>query len=230
MFAHATARSDQPESYRYTVQGKLIRLDSGGKLTIVERRVRTRLWWPVVFADTWISLETSTPPLVSAAESSVRPIGAAGTLNEVLLIPSESMHFYHLANLSTVCQDIHATFSTVRAQASTADDVSRSLELARGLRSRLATWKQSYGKDCPVQSQQMPRSKPNGDAALTLTYIVANVLVFRALVQTIDTNTAESNDNQDAAKAIVAGALTCCRDAVEYLETVVSSGSAWNAF
>ncbi|KAK4975740.1 hypothetical protein LTR42_003359 [Elasticomyces elasticus] len=200
-------------------------------LPLWERRVRTRLWWGVVSADTWISLETSIPPLVSAAESSVRPIGVAGTADEVLATPSESIHFYHLASLSILCQDIHATFFTMRAQASTAHDLSQSLELARGLRSRLAYWKQSYAEDCPLQAQQIRESKPSGDAALTLTYIVANVLIFRALVRTIHTNTAHSDDtHQGAAKAIIAGALTCCRDAVEYLETVVSSGSAWNVF
>ncbi|KAK3661736.1 hypothetical protein LTR56_000227 [Elasticomyces elasticus] len=200
-------------------------------LPLWERRVRTRLWWGVVSADTWISLETSTPPLISAAESSVRPIGVAGTADEVLATPSESIHFYHLASLSILCQDIHATFFTVRAQASTAHDLSQSLELARGLRSRLANWKQSYAEDRPLQAQQVRESKPSGDAALTLTYIVANVLIFRALVRTIHFNAAHSDvTHQDAAKAIIAGALTCCRDAVEYLETVVSSGSAWNAF
>ena len=194
-------------------------------LPVWERRVRTRLWWAVYTTDCWSGIETCTPPLISGHESDVPPLTGSAASTRVLDVPRECIHFYHLASLSIIAHALHCTFFSVRASAMTSNDLNKSLELARPLRSRLCDWKQSYVRDCAEIIASQSTDEPGGNPALELAYITANILLFRALLRPIET----VRDLSGPCQAVLLGATTCCHDAIQLLETIVT-GSGFGTF
>jgi hypothetical protein len=201
---------------------------SGWSLPAWERRVRIRLWWATFSMDVWTSIETGTPFLINTAECDVRPLKIlkqASHSLDALELRKECVHFLHLTSLSRIVADLYTTFFTVQASASTSSDLFRSLELARTLRSRLSMWRQQYSADCPLTSSQTIPGDPNGNPALDLAYLVATARLFQALLRSLPYSA-----DPEAANAVHSGALTCCREAAHFLETIVSYSNVWNAF
>jgi hypothetical protein len=228
-------------------------------LPMYERRVRTRLWWAVFVMDQFVSLQTGSPCLISSAEFDVptpSPPPSFRTLPTSEIpdahdTPNGCAHFFHLVNLSLILADIHESYFTIRATARTSHDLSLSLDLARPLRARLTEWRHASASDCPLVTSSPTTQKPrgsqelNGNASLDLAYLVATVTLFRALLRPLEhgpslprTNTnaqpistnSQTPSDAGARAAIHAGALTCSREAVEFLENLVSISSMWNAF
>lgn len=224
-----------------------------------ERRVRSRVWWAVHSVDYWTSLGAGTPRLISSADFENPPLTKPTSLSfrsnnsstshpaNILEVPPRCVHFYYLTSLSNITADIYESYYTVRACASTSRNLALSLELARPLRARLAKWRQAFSADFPLPASSTATTEPNGNVALDLAYLVANVTIFRALLRPLEiqkpvspcTNGTSAarpispQDEEDKCKArtaIYTGALMCCREAADLLESLVSASSVWNAF
>lgn len=199
------------------------------KLPVWERRVRSRLWWATFSMDCWTSIELHAPLLTCVDETDVPSLTKPSSI-DILAIPPECVHFRHLTTLSSIVHDIHRTFFSIRATASLSQNLTASLERARSLRGRLSNWKQQYSADCPLPSYQTPQNEPDGNASLDLAYFAANVLLFRALLRPLSNSSGDLVELSQPIYAVLAGAVTCCRDAVQFLETIVGFSSVWNGF
>jgi hypothetical protein len=56
------------------------------------------------------------------------------------------------------------------------------------------------------------------------------VTLFRALLRPLSNTSDILVENAEPVNAVLAGAATCCRDGVQFLETIVGFSSVWNGF
>lgn len=204
-------------------------------LPLWERRVRIRLWWTVYTMDQWISLDSGITCCIHSSEYDVPMLNAHRPHSppDALQTPDHCAHFFHLVHLSRILADIHETYFTVRAAATTCQDLFLSLELARPLRSRLTEWKQAFISDCAWE--QKPSAEPNSDASLHLAFIVATMTLFRALLRPIEIHESQLSGSlgyhgRGAYGAVYTGCLNCAREAVDFLDKIVSISGPWNGF
>jgi hypothetical protein len=220
-----------------------------------ERRLRGRLWWATFVMDKWTFLGAGMPshikdddydvPLPSLHAGSSSSTSSSTDPEDPLGLLQVPAHFYHLVHLTTIVSDIVNSYYTIRATARTANSFSLSLELARPLRIRLRKWKESFTYPTVSDiSQQDENSEPHrsinesrenldGNASLSLAYIIAAMTLYRALLRAIENQTSSSWDDATEAgrMAVLAGAKECSKEVVEFVEEL-SRGDpgVWDAF
>lgn len=207
-----------------------------------EKRLRRRLWWGTYVLDKWMLLTAGLTTHINDDDFDVLPLTSADFASD-----GDSMnvrdgspgiatqvqpHFSHLVALTTIFSDMNTALFSLRASKAVARDFARTYDLAKPLRSRLSSWKESFDIFHSVQ-QQDPRSwiKLDGNVSLGLAYHALNMLLFRALMRPLDASSGSSADIQmrnNKRDSVRFGARTCCADAVEYLEQI--KPGSWNAF
>jgi hypothetical protein len=209
-----------------------------------ERRLRRRLWWATFVMDKWAFMSAGlashihddnydVSPLTAAdfvctadsseASSSVDPLGDDSS--------EPSSHFYHLSRLTAVLSDIQRAFFTVAASKRTQRDFTLSIDLAKPFRRRLKEWKTSYDSFLLAQGTGTARSRSglDGNASLGLSYLVVNIILFRALLRPVESNLPSANEPGQAGRdAVRLGAKTCCIEAVDFVESL--RRNVWDAF
>lgn len=260
---HATNRYVPNTPFRWTVMtisvgisqtlGLNINPTHWAKLPVLERKLRKRLWWCTWIMEKWAALGEGMPSNIHEDDYDVEEL-QQDDLHDILTdtrdIDVEFTHTYYLATLTSILNEIHRTYFTVRSAKTTADDLQLSLESARPLRAMLKNWQDtlpSYLK--PSKKEQDSTSKPfdhlNGNISLNLAYITVQMTLFRALLRPVSTwavafstNSARpSNQSRPTpltpeglkgAKAVLRGALTCMKEAVDFCESL--GGADWDAF
>ncbi|KIW74409.1 hypothetical protein Z517_12349 [Fonsecaea pedrosoi CBS 271.37] len=153
-------------------------------------------------------------------------------------------HFYHLARLTAILSDIQTAFFTIAASKRTERDFKLSIELAKPIRRRLKEWKTSYDAYLDTThlhghhnhhnatSMRSRSSGLDGDASLGLSYLVTNIMLFRALLRPLESNlpstSVPSSSSEAGRDAVRIGAKTCCIEAVEFVESL--RRNVWDAF
>lgn len=208
-----------------------------------EKRLRRRLWWATYVMDKWSFMTAGLSSHVKKEDFDVLPLTSSDFISSdmdslqqheaiqdgVLL---ENSHFYHLVQLSEILSDIIDSYYTIRASTTTANNFALTLELAKPLRSRLHSWKESY--DVFVSSSQVgPISKIrlDGNASLGLAYPITTMILFRALLRPLGRSEGTPEDKvmrEKGRDAVRVGAKACCVEVVQYLESV--KPGAFSAF
>ncbi|EXJ83328.1 hypothetical protein A1O1_06949 [Capronia coronata CBS 617.96] len=227
-----------------------------------ERRLRGRLWWATYVLDKWSFFGAGTPshirnddfdvelPILapnapSTVEGSPCPSTAPvdDNAHDLLAVPS---HFYHLVQLTTILSDTFDTYYSIRATSLTTNNFSLSVELAKPLRVRLKTWKDSFTASNSSAENSSPHLDTaifstiapdtlDGNASLVLAYIVTVMALYRALLRAVDNldSSLETSAYLHAAarSAVLKGAKECGKEAVEFVEDL-SRGDVgvWDAF
>ncbi len=139
-------------------------------------------------------------------------------------------HFDCLVNLTHLQSEIYEAYYTARAARATASDLSRSLDLAKPLRSALSECKQNVKALMPLSGGE----KPGTSGSVHLASCVTTIVLFRALQRPIQTGTATgasvTDSHVSAAAAIMTGSINCANEAVELLETMAQMVGPWNEF
>ncbi|KAH0848746.1 Zn2/Cys6 DNA-binding protein [Fonsecaea pedrosoi] len=153
-------------------------------------------------------------------------------------------HFYHLTRLTAILSDIQTAFFTIAASKRTERDFKLSIELAKPIRRRLKEWKTSYDAYLDTThlhghhnhhnatSMRSRSSGLDGNASLGLSYLVTNIMLFRALLRPLESNlpstSVPSSSSEAGHDAVRIGAKTCCIEAVEFVESL--RRNVWDAF
>ncbi|RFU33053.1 hypothetical protein B7463_g3265, partial [Scytalidium lignicola] len=144
----------------------------------------------------------------------------------------ENSHFYHLVELSIILSDIIDSYFSIRASKTTASNFALTLDLAKPIRSRLQSWKESFHAFALAQqSNPGDRTRLDGNASLGLLYPVAVMILFRALLRPLETTSGSHEDKlmrENGREAVRVGAKACCVEVVQYLEEV--KRGVWDAF
>lgn len=202
-----------------------------------EKRLRRRLWWATYVLDKWMLLTAGIATHVKDDDFDVLPLTAADFVSDANGTdtqnnsPTTHRHFSHLVWLTTILSDIHNTFFTIKASKATARDFGATFELAKPLRSRLYSWKESFDLFHSLQRCPEYRTKLDGNASLGFAYHSLTVLLFRALMRPLESSCGTMDDvemREDSRESVRLGARACCADIVEYLEQI--QPGAWNAF
>jgi hypothetical protein len=151
--------------------------------------------------------------------------------------PHEDSHFYHLVELSRITSDILDGFFTIRAASSTRGDFSRTIELARPLRTRLQSWKESFDVFLARRRQGQGQwganarnTRLDGNVCLSLSYLVSVMILFRAMLRPLESPAVLAGTVQIEERgrdAVRAGAKACCVEVVQFVEMIPRS--AWDA-
>jgi hypothetical protein len=211
-----------------------------------EKRLRRRLWWAVFVMDKWAFMSAGLTSHIHKDNYDVLPLTAADFGNAEMTSESTSFehntsaHFYHLSRLTAIISDIQSAFFTVAASKRTQRDFALSIDLAKPFRQDLKEWKTSYDSFIATQAalrggdhsqSRSLRSGLDGNASLGLSYLVANIILFRALLRPVESNLPESTSQQlpqAGRDAVRAGAKTCCVEAVVFVESL--QRNVWDAF
>lgn len=204
-----------------------------------EISLRKRLWYGVYVMDKWASLGAGMPSHIRAEDWDVLPISdndleptsldevSTGAPGSFLGIESDIQHFRYLSELTMILSDIMDTYYTLRATQRTAKDLTLSLELARSLRSRLKTWRDSLPPSLALNQPERVNSRGmtclSGNSSLSLAYIIATMTLFRALLRPLgNLNDVEEADHgiMGSKLAVRAGAKECAKEAVEFVENL----------
>jgi hypothetical protein len=189
--------------------------------------------------DKWASLGAGMPSHIRAEDWDVLPISdndleptsldevSTGAPGSFLGIESDIQHFRSLSELTMILSDIMDTYYTLRATQRTAKDLTLSLELARSLRSRLKTWRDSLPPSLALNQPERVNSRGmtclSGNSSLSLAYIIATMTLFRALLRPLgNLNDVEEADHgiMGSKLAVRAGAKECAKEAVEFVENL----------
>lgn len=119
-----------------------------------EHRLRKRLWWAVVVAETWIAFEQGMATQINLEEGDV-PSPAAEDLGESLSLCNDSdaidSCFYQLVLLTIILWNIHTAFYSLSATKQMADDLAASLLIAKPRRAKLTEWHARLPPDLTLQ-------------------------------------------------------------------------------
>ncbi|KIX92362.1 uncharacterized protein Z520_11970 [Fonsecaea multimorphosa CBS 102226] len=213
-----------------------------------EKRLRRRLWWAIFVMDKWAFMSAGLTSHIHDDNYDVKPLTAtdfiyAGETEssrqqqhngsvEAAVEPPLS-HFYHLTRLTAILSDIQTAFFTIAASKRTERDFKLSIDLAKPIRRRLKEWKTSYDTYLNTRPAMGSRSSGlDGDASLGLSYLVTNIILFRALLRPIESNLSSSSSPSSSSEAgrdaVRIGAKTCCIEAVEFVESL--RRNVWDAF
>lgn len=201
-----------------------------------EKRLRRRLWWATYALDKWGLMSSGLTSHINNDSFDVLPLTCAdfvssnsGNLHtEEESLGPESSHFYHLIELSRILSDVIDSYFTIRARRDTATNFVLTLDLAKPLRSRLHSWKESY--NAFVKHAQDEQTL-DGNASLGLAYPVATMILFRALLRSLEATGGTAEDKairESGREAVRAGAKACCVEVVQYIESV--KRGVWDAF
>jgi hypothetical protein len=202
-----------------------------------EMSLRKRLWFGVYIMDKWASLGAGMPSHIRADDWDVLPISdddlepsslgevSSGTPGGFLGLESDAQHFRYLAELTMILSDIMDSYYTLRATQRTAKDLTLSLDIARSLRARLKSWRDSLPPSLALNQPERVDSRGmaclSGNSSLSLAYIVATMTLFRALLRPLG----NLSDVEDADRGVIsskiavrAGAKECAKEAVEFVE------------
>ncbi|KAK5230728.1 hypothetical protein LTR47_007283 [Exophiala xenobiotica] len=211
-----------------------------------EKRLRRRLWWAVFVMDKWAFMSAGLTSHIHKDNYDVLPLTAADfgsaemTSESTSFEHNTSAHFYHLSRLTAIISDIQSAFFTVAASKRTQRDFALSIDLAKPFRQDLKEWKTSYDSFIATQAalrggdhsqSRSLRSGLDGNASLGLSYLVANIILFRALLRPVESNLPEPTNQQlpqAGRDAVRAGAKTCCVEAVVFVESL--QRNVWDAF
>ncbi|KAK5214101.1 hypothetical protein LTR41_000293 [Exophiala xenobiotica] len=211
-----------------------------------EKRLRRRLWWAVFVMDKWAFMSAGLTSHIHKDNYDVLPLTAADfgsaemTPESTSFEHNTSAHFYHLSRLTAIISDIQSAFFTVAASKRTQRDFALSIDLAKPFRQDLKEWKTSYDSFIATQAalrggdhsqSRSLRSGLDGNASLGLSYLVANIILFRALLRPVESNLPEPTNQQlpqAGRDAVRAGAKTCCVEAVVFVESL--QRNVWDAF
>ncbi|OQU99768.1 Fungal specific transcription factor domain-containing protein [Cladophialophora immunda] len=191
---------------------------------------------PLTAADFVYSGETESSQQQQQHNGSVEAASSAGATEPPL------SHFYHLTRLTAILSDIQTAFFTIAASKRTERDFQLSIDLAKPIRRRLKEWKTSYDTylDSPhlhghhhhnTTAIRSRSSGLDGNASLGLSYLVTNIILFRALLRPIESNlpsSIPSSSSEAGRDAVRIGAKTCCMEAVEFVESL--RRNVWDAF
>jgi hypothetical protein len=208
-----------------------------------ERRLRRRLWWATYVMDKWSFMSAGLTTLIKNEDFDVLPLTSTDFISSDMEglyhqdairgdMIHEGSHFYHLVTLSMILSDIIDSYFTIRASRTTARSFALTLELAKPLRSRLHTWKESY--DAFVAQEQNDyrvQARLDGNASLGLAYPVATMILFRALLRPLESSNGTQEDKimrENGREAVRVGAKACCVEVVQFLEQV--KRGVWDAF
>lgn len=222
-----------------------------------EKRLRRRLWWAVYVMDKWSFPSAGLATHIKREDFDVLPLTAKDFVSAELMGADasprdtttgadggggggetdilEDSHFYHLVELSCILSDVLDSFFTIRASNSTRCHFSRTIELARPLRTQLQRWKESFdqfiARRRPSDSRRAP-SRLDGNVSLGLAYPIAVMILFRAILRPLQSSTSVTPEDfqirEDGRAAVRAGAKACCVEVVQYVEQV--QRGAWDAF
>ncbi|KAK5320768.1 hypothetical protein LTR93_006980 [Exophiala xenobiotica] len=202
-----------------------------------EKRLRRRLWWAVFVMDKWAFMSAGLTSHIHKDNYDVLPLTAADFGSAEMT--SESTSFEH-NTLTAIISDIQSAFFTVAASKRTQRDFALSIDLAKPFRQDLKEWKTSYDSFIATQAalrggdhsqSRSLRSGLDGNASLGLSYLVANIILFRALLRPVESNLPEPTNQQlpqAGRDAVRAGAKTCCVEAVVFVESL--QRNVWDAF
>lgn len=210
-----------------------------------EKRLRRRLWWAVFIMDKWSFPSAGLTTHIKREDYDTQPLTAEDFASTAIIEGSprdlttgdftaqhEDSHFYHLVELSRIVSDIHDAFFTIRAANATRHDFSRTIELARPLRSRLQIWKESFNMFISRRQHDTRRhSRLDGNVSLSLAYLVSVMILFRAMLRPLESSAAAGGNIQVEERgkvAIRAGAKACCLEVVQFVEQIPRG--AWDAF
>ncbi len=203
-----------------------------------EKRLRRRLWWAVFVMDKWAFMSAGLTSQIHKDNYDVSPLTTAdlgyAETPEPTSSDNTSAHFYHLTRLTAILSDIQVAFFTVAASKRTQRDFALSIELAKPFRQDLKEWKTSYDSFIATQAASRDQSRSlrsglDGNASLGLSYLVANIILFRALLRPVESNLPSTNQQPRAGRdAVRAGAKTCCVEAVAFVESL--QRNVWDAF
>ncbi|KAH8695471.1 fungal-specific transcription factor domain-containing protein [Talaromyces proteolyticus] len=209
-----------------------------------ERQLRRRLWWALWVMEKWVALARGMPSHLHDDDSDVTSIAISDIQNTLSTHGDNHAHLYHLVNLTGILSDIQHTYYTVRAINRTSSDLQYSLEAAKSLRARLKDWRGNVPDElrfrarcCAGDSVQSSYGETlDGNGGLHLSYIVAHMTLFRALLRPLNNWPAimlqspsdQANAVKEGAKAVVRGALLCVKEFVEFIEALTET--QWNAF
>ncbi|EXJ57720.1 uncharacterized protein A1O5_12510 [Cladophialophora psammophila CBS 110553] len=207
-----------------------LQYDCGGwNIPLVEKQLRTRLWWATFTMDIWISVDSPGGRSIASDDYDVLlPNSEDGTTSSYELARAECNEFDGLVNLTHLLAQIHGTYYTIRSAKQTSSDLFKSLEFARPLRSALSECRQNLKADLPLNSGD----EPGMSASVHLAACVVSIILFRALLRPVQCGNSGSltESYKSAAAAIMTGSVNCAREAVELLENMVSIIGPWNAF
>ncbi|OKL59621.1 hypothetical protein UA08_05443 [Talaromyces atroroseus] len=216
-----------------------------------ERRLRRRLWWALWTVEKWVALARGMPSHLHGDDSDVAVIIMDDMTDTLSASCNNHAHLPHLVTLTCILSDICQTYYTVRASNRTSCDLQYSIEVARSLRARLKAWRDNMpdvlrfrsvrniqhptGPD-PPQSHYQQREDLDGNGSLHLSYIVAHMALYRALLRPLNKwpillarmSPDQTNAINEGAQAVVRGALLCVREFVEFMEALTET--QWNAF
>jgi Fungal specific transcription factor domain len=212
---------------------------------IWERQLRRRLWWALWVMEKWVALSRGMPSHLHDDDSDVTPISISDIQNTLSSTYGDNhAHLCHLVSLTRILSDIQHTYYTVRAISRTSSDLHYSLDAARPLRARLKDWRDSVPDSLRFRARsyvgngvQSPYEETlDGNGGLHLSYIVAHMSLFRALLRPLNNWPAimvqspadQASAIKEGAKAVVRGALLCVKEFVEFIETLTET--QWNAF
>ena len=210
-----------------------------------ERRLRRRLWWAVFVMDKWSFPSAGLATHIKQEDYDTQPLTAndfdfpvpaddsprEASSGDFAGHPEDS-HFYHLVELSRIVSDIHDAFFTIRAANSTRHNFSKTISLARPLRSRLQVWKESFSIFMTRRQDESRRQiRLDGNFSLSLAYIISVMILFRAMLRPLEEPSITTEDAQVKERgrdAVRAGAKACCLEVVQLVEQVPRG--AWDAF
>ncbi|OAP55491.1 hypothetical protein AYL99_10464 [Fonsecaea erecta] len=221
-----------------------------------EKRLRRRLWWATFVMDKWAFMSAGLTSHIHDDNYDVAPLTAADFIYSDETDPSRQpqhgggpegiepplSHFYHLTRLTAILSDIQTAFFTVAASKRTERDFRLSIDLAKPIRRRLKEWKTAF--DSYLDTRNLPSHQSNstatrsrssgldGDASLGLSYLVTNIILFRALLRPLESNLPSSSSSSSSSEAgrdaVRTGARTCCVEAVAFVESL--RRNVWDAF
>ena len=203
-----------------------------------EMSLRKRLWYGVYIMDKWASLGAGMPSHIHSEDWDVLPITdsdleppslddvSVGTPTSFLGLESDFLHFRYLAELTMILSDIMDSYYSLRATQRTCRDLNLSLEIARSLRARLKSWRDSLPPSLSPNNPEQQRVDSrgmttclSGNSALPLAYIVATMTLFRALLRPLENLSDQADQGFMGSRAAVrAGAKECAKEAVEFVE------------
>lgn len=205
-------------------------------MPVWEKGLRKRLWWATYVLDKW-NLATAglashihkddydVPSLTDADCASLYGIEAADGSHSLT-------HFRHLVDLTIILSDITDSFFTVKACGATASNLSATIEISNDLQSRLYAWKASLDSITVMQPpSSASRTRLDGNASLVLAYWAANLLIFRAILRSLEAPNGADEDKQlrkERRYSVRLGAETCCVQVVDFVDQL--QAGAWNAF
>lgn len=206
-----------------------------------EKRLRRRLWWATYVMDKWSFMSAGLCSHIRRDDFDVLPLSSTDFVSDADKTNQdgnsqkdnlhEQSHFYHLVELSIILSDIMDSYFSIRASKMTTSNFALTLDLAKPLRSRLQSWKESFHSFYVSQQNPGDRSWLDGNASLGLAYPVAMMILFRALLRPLEAATGSPEDKiirENGREAVRAGAKACCVEVVQYLEEV--QRGVWDAF